>query len=97
MADAKKFVDAHIAENKVIVFSKSWCPYCSKAKSLLKNENISYTAVELDSLDNGDEIQAYLAQLTGQRTVPNIFINQKHIGGCDAIHAIFHKGNCMCW
>jgi len=42
-----------------------------------------FFAIELDQVDDGAAIQEYLTQKTGQRTVPNIFINQQHIGGCD--------------
>ncbi len=44
-------------------------------------------------IGNGDEIQRILEQLTNQRTVPNIFINQKHVGGCDDLHARHREGS----
>lgn len=44
---------------------------------------IKYHAIELDQMDNGAEIQSKLKDITGQKTVPNVFIKQKHIGGCD--------------
>lgn len=44
---------------------------------------IKYHAIELDQMDNGAEIQSKLKDMTGQKTVPNVFIKQKHIGGCD--------------
>lgn len=43
-------------------------------------------------LDNGSAIQAYLLAKTGQRTVPNIFINQKHVGGCDDLLRVISSG-----
>ncbi|KAH0548266.1 hypothetical protein GP486_008031 [Trichoglossum hirsutum] len=73
------------------VFSKSTCPYCRAAKSLLREKGASFHVVELDQvanvIDDGPEIQAALAELTGQRTVPNIFINKKHIGGNSDLQA----------
>ncbi|KAJ3004206.1 UNVERIFIED_CONTAM: hypothetical protein HDU68_005238 [Siphonaria sp. JEL0065] len=89
---AKDIVEAGIASNKVIVFSKSYCPYCVKAKRLLQKYNVTFEALELDQREDGDEIQAYLAQKTGQRTFPNIFIGGNQIGGCDAIHALDAQG-----
>ncbi|ORX88045.1 glutaredoxin [Basidiobolus meristosporus CBS 931.73] len=66
-----------------MVFSKSYCPYCKRAKDLLSKVFPNYTAIELDQLPDGSEIQAALLELSGQRTVPNIYIKGKHLGGCD--------------
>ena len=74
------------------VFSKSYCPFCVKAKRLLDSLSVKYTAMELDQESNGDEIQAYLYQKTQQRTVPNIFISQDHLGGCDDLHKAHASG-----
>ncbi|KAF9937124.1 hypothetical protein BGZ75_005978 [Mortierella antarctica] len=91
-AQIKTRIDAIIANNGVVVFSKTYCPYCTKAKNLLAKLGASAHIVELDSEDDGSAIQAYLLELTGQRTVPNIFIGQKHIGGCDDLFAIEKNG-----
>ncbi|KAL7754046.1 Glutaredoxin [Sorochytrium milnesiophthora] len=71
-----------IKDNVVMVFSKSYCPYCNKAKALLRSIGQTFHAIELDQMDNGSEIQNELEQLTKQRTVPNIFIKGQHVGGC---------------
>ncbi|KAI8854078.1 thioredoxin-like protein [Chytridium lagenaria] len=89
---AKETVNTLINDNNVMVFSKSFCPYCKKAKSLLDSLNVKYTAVELDNESNGSEIQGVLAEISGQRTVPNIYINKTHVGGCDALHAAHSSG-----
>ncbi|KAF8890102.1 thioredoxin-like protein [Infundibulicybe gibba] len=85
MSDVQKFVDSAIADNTAVVFSKSWCPYCKKAKKLLSDEysDVTLTVYELDELTDGDAIQQYLQKKSGQRTVPNIFIKGKHVGGSD--------------
>ncbi|KAH9964256.1 thioredoxin-like protein [Russula dissimulans] len=73
-----------IAVNTVVVFSKTYCPYSKAAKELLAEEYADLkptTIFELDKRDDGDKIQDYLEEKTGQRSVPNIFINRKHIGG----------------
>lgn len=49
----------------------------------MKEFGIEFFVMELDKENNGSAIQQYLAEKTGQRTVPNIFINEQHIGGCD--------------
>lgn len=64
-----------------MVFSKSYCPYCQNTKRILSQHNAKFTAYELNQESDGDAIQKALLDMTGQRTVPNIFINKKHIGG----------------
>jgi len=81
MSVVKTLVEKQIAENPVVVYSKSWCPYCRQTKQTLTDFGASFQVYELDQIDDGEEIQAYLGQKTGQPTVPNIFIEQKHIGG----------------
>lgn len=76
-------VMGYIQANNVMVFSKSTCPFCKKVKTLFDSLQIKYYAIELDQIDNGAEIQSKLKDMTGQKTVPNVFIKQKHIGGCD--------------
>ena len=68
---------------KVVVYSKSYCPFCTKTKSLFDSLGVSYTAIELDEVDGGDAIQATLLDITGQRTVPNVWVGGKHLGGND--------------
>ncbi|KNZ72948.1 Glutaredoxin-C4, partial [Termitomyces sp. J132] len=71
------FLQTAISNNKVAIFSKSWCPYCRKAKALFKDEfpDVETTVYELDERDDGSDIQTYLLEKTGQRTVPNIFVS----------------------
>ena len=81
-------VEKLILDNFIVVFSKSYCPYCVTAKRLLTSLKQEFLAVELDQRDDGNDIQTYLHKKTGQRTVPNIFINQKHIGGCSDLQEL---------
>ncbi|KAJ1854086.1 Glutaredoxin [Coemansia sp. RSA 486] len=83
MNAATKLVKTFIKDNNVMVFSKSYCPYCRDAKSALEERNIKFMAIELDKRKDGGAIQQALQELTGQRTVPNIFAKGYHIGGCD--------------
>ena len=71
------------AKAEVLIFSKSSCPYCHKVKTLFRQLDKPFETVELDSLRNGPQVQQELAQISGQRTVPNVFVGDKHIGGCD--------------
>ncbi|KAJ8481842.1 hypothetical protein ONZ45_g15173 [Pleurotus djamor] len=88
----KTLVEDSIVQHKVVIFSKSYCPYCKRAKALFSSNypNLETKVYELDQLPDGSAIQDYLEEKTGQRTVPNIFVNQVHIGGssdADTKHA----------
>ncbi|XP_056097546.1 thioredoxin reductase 3 [Rhinichthys klamathensis goyatoka] len=72
-----------IDSNQVMVFSKSFCPFCVKVKDLFKELNVKCITLELDLMEDGTNYQDLLHELTGQKTVPSVFINKKHIGGCD--------------
>mmetsp|Transcript_1768 Transcript_1768/g.2092 ORF Transcript_1768/g.2092 Transcript_1768/m.2092 type:complete len:130 (+) Transcript_1768:142-531(+) len=78
-----------IGDNNVLVLSKSWCPYCAEAKKILKSYNLTgLTILELDEISEGSSLQSEALSLTGQRTVPSIWIGGKHIGGCDDLRSI---------
>ncbi|KAJ4712364.1 Glutaredoxin [Melia azedarach] len=74
-----------VSSNPVVVFSKIYCPYCTRVKQLLTQLGASYKVIELDKESDGSIIQSALGEWTGQRTVPNVFIGGKHIGGCDTV------------
>ncbi|KIX02018.1 glutaredoxin [Rhinocladiella mackenziei CBS 650.93] len=87
MSAAKQKAQQIIDENAVVVFSKSYCPYCRASKSLLNEKHAKYFLMELDEVDDGAAIQDALEEITGQRSVPNIFINHQHIGGNSDLQA----------
>ncbi|EKX36830.1 hypothetical protein GUITHDRAFT_155125 [Guillardia theta CCMP2712] len=72
-----------IDNNAVVVFSKSYCPYCAKAKNVLDSLNAKYEVLELDLRDDGNAIQDALNNLSGGRSVPRVFVKGKFIGGGD--------------
>ena len=76
-------IQGTVASADVVVFSKSWCPFCDKTKRVFRGLEVDATIVELDQLDDGEAIQADLAELTGQRTVPSVWIKGTHLGGND--------------
>ena len=86
-------IDAAVAANKIMVYSKTTCPHCRATKELLSSKNYEANIVELDQLGNGAELQNALQQKTGQRTVPNIFINGEHIGGNSELQAANSNGS----
>ncbi|CAF1297894.1 unnamed protein product [Rotaria magnacalcarata] len=85
-----------IKKYPVVVFSKSYCPYSSKAKSILAKYDLdkNYHVLELDQLSlKADEYQNELGKLTGAQTVPRVFINGKCIGGGDDTVALEKRGD----
>mmetsp|Transcript_62690 Transcript_62690/g.117274 ORF Transcript_62690/g.117274 Transcript_62690/m.117274 type:complete len:318 (+) Transcript_62690:28-981(+) len=79
----KAKVEEMVALQPVMVFSKSWCPFCTKAKEAMKQQGIRFGVCELDTLgpEVEAEVQDILAGITGARTVPRVFIGGKCIGG----------------
>lgn len=67
-------------------------PYCRMAKQTLSKVGAQPFVLELDEIKEGSAIQAYLAEKTGQTTVPNVFIKQQHIGGNSDIQALNQRG-----
>ncbi|KAF2403604.1 glutaredoxin domain-containing protein [Trichodelitschia bisporula] len=87
MSAAKTKAQGIIDANPVAVFSKSYCPYCRATKQTLSELGAKFYTIELDQVDDGAAIQDALEEMTGQRSVPNIFIDQKHIGGNSDLQA----------
>ncbi|XP_041005081.1 monothiol glutaredoxin-S10-like [Juglans microcarpa x Juglans regia] len=82
-----------VTENPVVVYSKTWCSYSSEVKSLFKRLGVQPFVIELDELGpQGPQVQKVLERLTGQYTVPNVFIGGKHIGGCTDTVKLYRQG-----
>ena len=75
---------------KIILYTKSYCPSCVKAKQLLKNKNVVTT--EIDITNNEALIEEMLMKSQGRKTVPQIFIDDFHVGGFDDLYALNNKG-----
>eukprot|EP00815_Leptocylindrus_aporus_P010391 CAMPEP_0116050464 /NCGR_PEP_ID=MMETSP0322-20121206/399_1 /TAXON_ID=163516 /ORGANISM="Leptocylindrus danicus var. apora, Strain B651" /LENGTH=154 /DNA_ID=CAMNT_0003533025 /DNA_START=92 /DNA_END=556 /DNA_ORIENTATION=+ len=97
--DAFEFVHQVIEESDIAIFSKSYCPYCKAAKATIEefigdDENLDLTIVELDLIggEHASRIQSMLVKLTKQRTVPNIFIEESHIGGNSDLQELAKSG-----
>lgn len=67
------------------VYSKTYCPFCSQVKSLFTKLNVPAKVVELDQLEDGDDVQSALQEVSGMRTVPQVFVGGKLVGGCDGV------------
>jgi glutaredoxin 3 len=74
----------------VEIYTTKVCPYCVRAKSLLNAKDVDFIEHDLSTDDAGRE--ALLKKTNGMRTVPQIFINGQHVGGCDDLYALEKKG-----
>jgi glutaredoxin 3 len=75
------------------MYSTLVCPYCIRAKALLKQRGV--TEIEEVRVDLNPGERALMVQLTGRRTVPQIFIGNTHVGGCDDLIALDQRGGLL--
>lgn len=74
----------------IIIYTTSFCPYCDRAKLLLSSKKVSYQTIDIT--DDPKERQLLLEKSNGLRTVPQIFISDKHIGGFDDLRKLELQG-----
>jgi glutaredoxin 3 len=75
------------------IYSSDYCPYCQRAKALLRARGV--TQWEEVVVDGQPEVRAAMAALVGRTSVPQIFINGQHVGGCDDLHALDARGGLL--
>ncbi len=73
----------------VKIYTTNYCPYCTRAKQLLKSKNIAFQEIDLT---NDSELREKISKQTGHQTVPMIFIGEKFIGGFDNLNALSQNG-----
>lgn len=73
----------------VIMYSTAYCPFCTRARELLLSKNIVYQDIRID--ENPEKREEMIAK-SGRKTVPQLFINDQPIGGCDDLYALNHDG-----
>lgn len=74
---------------KIIIYTTLICPYCVRAKALLKRKGLDYEEI---SANNEEARNEMIKKAGGMRTVPQIFIGDQHIGGCDELYALEKDG-----
>jgi glutaredoxin 3 len=75
------------------MYTTAVCPYCVRAKQILKSRGVQ--AIEEIRVDLSDQAREHMMALTGRRTVPQIFIGELHIGGCDDLMALDNQGGLL--
>ena len=78
-------------DKEILIYSSYNCGYCDRAKKLLEEKNISYREINIQ--DDPAEREVMLKKANGRRTVPQIFINEVHIGGFQELHKLVIEGN----
>ena len=79
--------------NPVRMFTTQFCPFCVRAKALLKQRGVE--VIDEIRIDIQAEQRDQMVRLTGRRTVPQIFIGDTHVGGCDDLVALDHSGGLL--
>ncbi len=77
----------------VKMYTTAVCPYCVRAKQILKARGVEQ--IEEIRVDTAPELRAHMMEITGRRTVPQIFIGQTHVGGCDDLMALVVQGGLL--
>ena len=73
-------------------YAKTYCPYCKGVKKILAELGVEAKYIELDLRGDGAELQSQLEGITGRRTVPQVFVGEKFVGGFDDTSAAFKSG-----
>lgn len=76
--------------SKITIYTTDICPYCVRAKDLLKSKGLKYK--EINVTNDNKAREQLIEKANGQRTVPQIFIGNKHVGGCDDLIKINNSG-----
>ena len=73
----------------VVIYTTRWCPFCIRAKALLDQKRVQYDEIPVD----GDPVaRQHMAERSGASSVPQIWINEQHIGGCDQLVGLERSG-----
>ncbi|MFZ6050142.1 glutaredoxin 3 [Pseudomonas sp. CR3202] len=73
----------------IVIYSSAWCPYCIRAKHLLDSKGVRYEEI---SVDGNPAVRAEMTRKAGRTSVPQIWIGQTHVGGCDDLYALERAG-----
>ena len=74
----------------VTIYTKAWCPYCMAAKDLLTQKGVAFNEIEITG--KAQDRAEMIRRAGGRSTVPQIFIGDRHVGGCDDLYALDARG-----
>lgn len=75
--------------SNITIYTSNWCPYCIKAKQLLTQKGVAFNEI---TVDGKPQVRAEMKEKAGKNSVPQIWINDQHIGGCDDLCALEQSG-----
>jgi glutaredoxin 3 len=78
-----------MTESRIVVYLTDWCPFCARARGLLERKGAKFETI---NIDERPEARDEMVQRSGRRTVPQIFIGDTHVGGCDDLYALDAAG-----
>jgi glutaredoxin 3 len=78
-----------MSQPDVTLYVTGWCPYCQRANGLLTRKSVLFTEI---NVDDDEKFREEMIARSGRRTVPQIFIGGRHIGGCDDLFALDRSG-----
>jgi glutaredoxin 3 len=70
---------------KVLMYATDWCPYCARARSLLASKGVAIEEIDIEAVEGA---RSEMEARSGRSSVPQIFIGEQHIGGCEELHAL---------
>lgn len=73
----------------IVIYTTAWCPFCIRAKALLDRKGVAYEEI---AVDGKPALRAEMASKAGRTSVPQIWIGDAHVGGCDELHALDRAG-----
>jgi glutaredoxin 3 len=73
----------------VTLYTSGWCPYCQRAKGLLTQKNVVFDEI---NVEDDDKFREEMIARSNRRTVPQIFIGDRHVGGCDDLFELDRSG-----
>ncbi len=73
----------------ITIYTSAWCPYCIRAKQLLTQKGVTFQEI---SVDGKPDVRAEMSQKANSNSVPQIWINDFHVGGCDDLFALENEG-----
>ncbi|APZ44446.1 glutaredoxin 3 [Acidihalobacter ferrooxydans] len=73
----------------VLMYSTAWCPYCVRARHLLEHKGVEFEDLRIEGRM---DLRTQMQMRSGRTSVPQIFIGEQHIGGCDELYALDHAG-----
>lgn len=78
-----------MSPRKIVMYVTGWCPYCARARALLESKGVTVEEIDVEAVPGA---RSEMLARSGCSTVPQVFIGDEHVGGCDALHALDEAG-----